>query len=73
MGLESFNPIFLTYQNMKKFTFILVLVAAALIGYAMFYLGLAFFKAILGLGVLTLIVGGGYVGYLVGNKTKKQS
>lgn len=58
---------------MKKFTLILLLVAAALIGYAMFYLGLAFFKAIIGLGVLTLIVGGGYVGYLVGNKTTKKA
>jgi hypothetical protein len=56
---------------MKKFTLILVLVAAALIGYAMFYLGLAFFKALLGLGVLILIVAGGYVGYVLGNKTKK--
>lgn len=58
---------------MKKFTIILILVAAALIGYAMFYLGLAFFKALLGLGVLILIVVGGYIGYIVGNKTKKPS
>jgi uncharacterized membrane protein len=58
---------------MKKFTIILFLVAAALIGYAMFYLGLAFFKALLGLGVLILIIVGGYIGYMLGKKTKKPS
>lgn len=68
------QPFFIKIKTMKKFAVIVILVAAALIGYSMFYLGLAFFKAIIGLGVLALIVAGGFIGYFissVSNKTKK--
>lgn len=58
---------------MKKFSIIIIIVAFALVGYSMFYLGLAFFKAIIGLGVLALIVLGMFIGYVVGNVTKKKS
>lgn len=58
---------------MKKFSVIVFVVAALLIGYAMFGLGLAFFKAIIGIGVLALIILGIFIGYFVGNNTKKQS
>ncbi len=57
---------------MKKFSIIIIIVALALVGYSMFYLGLVFFKAILGLGILALIVFGMFIGYVFGHTTKKE-
>lgn len=71
-GVGLLNP-FLINIKMKKFSIIIIIVAFALVGYSMFYLGLVFFKAIIGLGVLALIVLGMFIGYVVGNVTKKKS
>lgn len=56
---------------MKKFTIILIIVAAIFVGITMFQFGFFLLKVFAGLFVASLIAGGMYLGYLIGNKVIK--
>jgi len=57
---------------MKKFTLILVIVAAIFIGITMFHFGFFLLKVFAGLFVAFLSGGGAYLGYLIGNKLSRK-
>jgi len=58
---------------MKKFTLILIIVAAIFVGYALFHVGFFLLKVFAGLFVASLIGFGAYLGYRIGvNLTKKK-
>ena len=57
---------------MKKFTLILIVVAAIFIGITMFQVGFFLLKVFAGLFVAFLIGSGAYLGYLIGSKLTKK-
>ena len=56
---------------MKKFSIILIIVAAIFVGYFLFHFGLFLLKVFAGLFVAALIGGGAYLGYKIGTNLSK--
>jgi hypothetical protein len=57
---------------MKKFTLILIVVAAIFVGITMFHIGFFLLKVFAGLFVAFLVGSGSYLGYLIGSKLSKK-